>query len=135
MSINWKAIKWFKPSEFNYPDKLEPELLDALDIFRTMVNRRIFNHSDYRPGDSGQHGLGKAVDIHIEGLHVIDQYFLAEKSGLFTGIGVYPYWNNPGIHLDIRTLSAGQAGSRWLRNAAGIYVGLNWQNIRILSTY
>lgn len=97
----WK-LKYFKPSEFQYPEKMDDELLIYLDMLREEVDKPIIIHSDYRPGDKGQHGLGLAVDIHIKDMNVIDQFLCAERTGLFKGIGVYPRWNNPGLHLDIR---------------------------------
>lgn len=102
MTIDWTKIKHFKKSEFNFPEELSEKLIENLDKFRDFVDKPIIVHSDYRPNDRGQHGLGLAVDIHIKNMHVIDQFLCAEKSGLFVGIGVYPNWNSPGLHLDIR---------------------------------
>jgi uncharacterized protein YcbK (DUF882 family) len=66
------------------------------------------------------HYVGKAADIHIVGMSLIDAYLAVEKLGLFNGVGLYPFWNNPGLHVDLR-----QKPARWGRNAAGIYVALN----------
>ena len=125
----WRTIKHFKPEEFNYPDEFINNggfvLLQKLDEFREFVGKPIIIHSDFRPGDKGQHGKARAVDIHIKGMHVIDQFLCAEKSGLFTGIGIYPNWNNPGLHLDIRILKEGEAYHSWGCWQTPIYVPLD----------
>ena len=121
-NLDWCDIKHFKPSEFDHPNKMNPYLIRRLDQFREMIGKPIIIHSDYRPGDSGQHGLGNAVDIHVKGMNVVDQYLLAEKTGLFNGIGVYPNWNNPGLHLDVRKGSP----ARWGCWQVPIYVPLDY---------
>ena len=115
MDYLWESLKYFKPSEFRYPDEMIKRFyfLQRLDEFREFVGKPIIIHSDYRPNDRGQHGLGRAVDIHIVGMNIIDQFLCAEKSGLFSGIGVYPCWNNPGLHLDVRNLGENEYPARW----------------------
>lgn len=117
----YEDIKYFKKEEFNHPDMVSYNLLHRLDQFREFVGKPIIIHSDFRSGDKGQHGKGLAVDIHIKDMHVIDQFLCAEKSGLFTGIGVYPNWFNPGLHLDIRSGN----NARWGCWTAPIYVPLD----------
>lgn len=107
-NLRWCEIKHFKPSEFNEPNKMDYYLINRLDQFREMCGKPIIIHSSYRENDTGYHGTGEAVDIHVKGMNVFDAYLLAEKSGFFNGIGVYPNWNNPGLHLDIR-----QKPARW----------------------
>lgn len=99
---DWKAIEYFKPSEFNQPNKMEYHFINRLDQFRKMIGKPIIIHSSYREGDPRYHGRGEAVDIHIKGISLLCAYTLANESGLFGGIGVYPKWNNPGLHLDMR---------------------------------
>lgn len=127
--ILWQDIKYFKKEEFNHPDEFINNggyvLLQKLDEFREFVGKPIIIHSDFRPGDKGQHGKARAVDIHIKGMHVIDQFLCAEKFGKFTGIGVYPNWNNPGLHLDIRHLDEGEPFHRWGCWTSPIYVPLD----------
>lgn len=112
-NLRWCDVKHFKPKEFTYKGKdvsneMDYYLINRLDQFREMVGKPIVIHSSYRESDTGYHGTGEAVDFHIAGINVFDAFLLAEKSGLFGGIGVYPNWNNPGLHLDIR-----QKPSRW----------------------
>ena len=125
MNINWDNVKFFKPSEFVSPGLMNPELIYALDALRAKVGARFNVHSSYRAGDEGTHGKGLAVDGHFVGVSLIDQFLAAEKSLLFGGIGLYPYWNNPGIHLDVRKNTKEKGGARWGRNAAGVYVALD----------
>lgn len=129
--ILWETVKYFEPSEFNEPDKLVPLLVYALDTLREFAGRPIIVNSSYREGDDGTHGRGEAADIVITGHNVLDQFLLAERTRLFAGIGVYPYWNRPGLHLDVRRLKPHQHGARWGRNAAGDYVPLNAKFLRL----
>ena len=132
MTTDWNKVRFFKRSEFSAPDQLDPLLVYSLDALRDAAGKAIKINSDYRPGDPGQHGLGKAADIVIDGFSVIDQFLLAEKTRLFAGIGIYPFWNRPGIHVDIRTLRPHEPGARWARNEKGVYVSLTWDFIKNL---
>jgi uncharacterized protein YcbK (DUF882 family) len=129
--IDWSKVKWFKPSEFGeHADKIDPLLVYSLDALRDFVKRPIRINSAYRPGDDGQHGLGKAADIVIAGLGCMDAFFVAERTRLFTGIGVYPFWHLPGIHVDVRELRPNEHGARWGRNKEGVYVNLDWKFVK-----
>lgn len=121
----WDKIKHFDQEE-NWGDwrKVNPQLIINLDKLRELANKPIVIHCAYATrghSEHSQHYKGLAADLHIVGLNAVDQFLLAEKSGLFTGIGIYPYWNNPGLHLDIRD----GAFKRWACNAAGVYTALN----------
>jgi hypothetical protein len=143
MTIDWEKVRFFKPTE-NWgtldgktcpPEEaikhLNPLLVYSLDALREFVGRPIIINCAYRPKDKGStHPAGDAADIVITGLAVVDQFLLAERTRLFAGIGVYPYWNRPGLHVDVRQLRPNQHGPRWGRNAAGIYVALNSKFIR-----
>lgn len=124
-NLRWCDIKYFKPSEFNEPNKMDYYLINRLDQFREMIGKPIIIHSSYREGDPGYHGTGEAADIHVKDMNVFDAFLLAEKSGLFNGIGVYPNWNNPGLHLDIRPKPA--RWGCWSRTTPNIYVTLDSQ--------
>lgn len=125
MKINWDNVIFFTPSEFVSSGLMSPELIYALDALRAKVRHPFIVHNSYRKGDKGTHGKGLAVDGHFVGVPLIDQFLAAEKSLLFGGIGVYPYWNNPGLHLDVRKVTKERGGARWGRNAAGVYVALD----------
>lgn len=107
--VDWDAIKYFKKSEFSNPDKLSNELILRLDKLRELLNVPCHIHSDYREGDSGFHGKGLAVDVHFQGIgtpgskmRLFEIAIVARQMG-FKGVGMYPYWNDPGLHLDLRT--------------------------------
>jgi uncharacterized protein YcbK (DUF882 family) len=127
LKTDWTKVKYFNAEEkWGDADKMNPLLVYSLDALRKIAGRPIIINSGYRPNDPGStHRNGDAADIVITGLSVIDQFLLAEKTRLFSGIGVYPFWNRPGLHLDVRPLRANQHGPRWGRNAAGVYVALD----------
>lgn len=89
--------------------------------------------SALRPGDTGEHGKGLAVDVVPapgNSISLLDLYLTAER-GEWTGIGVYPNWDNDGkgtksggLHLDKRSGPA----ARWLGTGSGKsqqYLALN----------
>lgn len=130
MAIDWDKIKYFKKAEFGLDaDKMSSQLIFALDHLRHIVCRPIKITSAYRAVDKGStHNAGLAADIIIQGLSVIDQYLVAEKLGLFTGIGIYP--TRGGLHLDVRKLKKGELGKRWIRDYKNDYIALNAENLR-----
>ena len=100
----WKTILFFNPEKdkFGDPGKMDYRLLKALDRLRAYADKPIMIHCGYESRPMGYHPRGMAVDCHIVGLSLFDQFILALRFKDFTGIGVYPFWNNPGLHLDIR---------------------------------
>jgi len=135
MGIDWEKVKHFKRTEaWGDPDKINPLLVYSLDALREFTGRSIIINNAYRPDDPGStHKNGDAADIVIVGLPVMDQFLMAERTRLFAGIGVYPHWRRPGLHVDVRPLQPHQHGPRWARNEAGVYVALNWAFISRLS--
>lgn len=128
---DWKGIRYFKPSEWGEWWRVSRSLIVSVDRWRGVLGRPVRVHNAYEPSghtDGSLHYEGKAVDLHVEGLHVVDQFLAAERSGLFDGIGIYPFWINPGLHLDKRPETA-----RWARNAAGLYVSIDWAFLRSLA--
>ena len=133
LKTDWTKVKYFNAEEnWGDPDKMNPLLIYSLDALRELAGRPIIVNSGHRPNDPGStHRNGDAADVVITGLSVIDQFLLAEKTRLFSGIGVYPFWNRPGLHLDVRPLRANQHAPRWGRNAAGVYVALDAKFFRL----
>jgi len=86
---------------------------DTLDLFNTMCRdaerhngwlHRI--NSSWRAKGSGQHPKGRAFDAvffnEVPGdIDVWIQYRFAQRYP-WGGIGAYPFWNAPGLHLDTR---------------------------------
>ena len=114
----FEQIKYFSPEEnWGSPYKMSFALLKGLDALREFVSNRILIHCGYSKGGhtkNSQHYLGKAADFHIENMSLINQYLAAERF-MFTGIGIYPDWNNPGLHCDVRCKSNEQSQDRWVK--------------------
>lgn len=125
----WNSINDFTPDEFGAVD-MNGILIFTIQEMRKYVDRKVIVHSGYRPGDKGYHPLKMAADIHIEGLHVIDQYLVAERFDAFNGIGVYPLWKRPGLHLDVRPNGKLGFDARWGRFEPGNYVKLSYDFFR-----
>ena len=130
---DWVEIKDFCPEEFGAED-MSTRLIYTMQDMRNYVGRRINVHSGYRPGRTGYHPLKMAADIDIVGLDVIDQYLIAEKFDALNGIGVYPFWNNQGIHVDVRPRSKLMIDSRWGCFEAGKYVKLDSKFFRRINS-
>jgi uncharacterized protein YcbK (DUF882 family) len=111
----WKSIKYFSPSEnWGDPYKMDFKLIVGLDKLRQYVGRPIVIHCGYEKRTTGgYHPMGRAVDLHIEGLHPMEQYIAATRFQCFKGIGVYLWWDNPGLHLDNRLLKAFETRAIW----------------------
>lgn len=135
MMTNWEIIKYFKPVEFGKNGKwMQEQLMRRLDNMREYIGKVIHCEPEHPGGgyrlkpasaqDKSYHYQGLAVDIHIEGLSLAEMYLLAEKYN-FTGIGVYPKWNNPGLHVDMRPVAEYGRGSRWGCTESKKYVDLD----------
>jgi uncharacterized protein YcbK (DUF882 family) len=103
------------------PNKMDVRLLFALDRIRHELKRRIIVHCGYElsgHSENSLHKIGAAVDFHVYKtgkyeLNALYQFFLEFWPG---GVGVYPYWNSPGYHLDI-----GAPGRTWIVDQYGNY--------------
>ena len=115
----WTKLKYFKPTEnWGNPAMMDSNLIYILEFMRIYVNKPIQIHCGYSlDGHSPQsfHYKGLAVDLHIVELNLLDQYLVAELFD-FRGIGVYPYWNTPGLHLDIRPSDEIGKQTRWYQD-------------------
>lgn len=125
-----RPLRHFKPEEFKYPDSVDDQTLLLLDHMRDH-ERGIYItiNSDYRPGDPKWHGKGKALDIVIwdvetrKPLPLIQQFLIASRY-MWTGIGVYPFWNTPGIHVDTRPMAVSGWKALWWRDKDGNYLDI-----------
>lgn len=126
--MKWNSIRHFKAAEFGKNwHLLDFDLVVLIDRMRELVGCPI--HINCAWADDGhskksQHYLGRAIDCFIGGISLLDAFQAAEEIG-FKGIGVYPHWRNPGLHLDIREGKQ----IRWVQNADGEYEYLSSQGI------
>ena len=123
----WEDIDNFTPGEFG-TIQMSRVLIFTVQDMRDYTGRKINIHNGYRSGSKGYHPLKMAADLDIEGLHVIDQYLIAERFDAFNGIGVYPNWNSPGIHVDVRPHKERKSfDARWGCFNPGDYVRLDYE--------
>jgi len=112
--------------QFNNFEKMELVIIDMLEHMLKFCSSMGLQHkinSDYRDDDTGQHGKGKAVDFVLYkkvlgDFHWLYQFHIALRFD-FTGIGVYPCWNTPGIHVDSRDIKFPKA--LWWRDKDNAY--------------
>ena len=128
----WKKYSNFSEVEpWGNPSLIDEQLVILLQSIRDHAQKPIIIHA----GTQGTHAprslhyIGKAVDFHIQNMCVLDQYLIAEKIVGCGGIGIYPFWNNPGLHIDIRHT---HLGARWIQSADGSYQALNAPNFYLI---
>ena len=123
----WENIKHFTPDEFGDGSKMSRGLIYALDAFREYLGKPIIIHCGWEERETGFHPTGNAVDLHIQGLSVFDQFMEAQRFDMFTGIGLYPWWNNGGLHLDNRVIGIYRPRAIWGSTAPQKYVEVSKQ--------
>ena len=132
------ALRYFSASEFGaYWPLMNVELLAKLDAFRQAlgypvaisqapgaIGRPIIGGGQAESGaekswhNYALHGEIMAIDVHPlpPGGATADErqrwYNVAKQVG-FTGIGIYPDWNRPGMHLDVRTDRTASNPATW----------------------
>lgn len=135
-SYEWDIVSdYFSPREFNHPERIDGStLLTLYEMRKEEGNRKniiITINEDYaETGHSnrsfhGRDGICRAFDIVIrdkengQALPIMDQFLIALRYE-WRGIGYYPYWNTPGLHVD-----TGYRGSYrkaiWWRDKEGNY--------------
>lgn len=121
----WRTIhhldrnaNWGDPAKMNYA------VVKALDSFCAYLGKKVIIHCGFETRGSGCHPRGIAIDMHVEGMHIVDQFIAASRFDAFNGIGVYLWWNNPGLHVDTR-LNRFEHDARWGSVARGEYVALD----------
>ena len=121
--LDFSTIRWFTADELP-SGYVDPVLVGALDAFREGVGAPVVLHdligSGHEP--NGQHPRGKASDLHVVGVSLIDAWLAAERFPVFRGIGLYPWWAHPGLHLDVRDTPY---RARWWRDHDGRYRALD----------
>lgn len=109
--MNFLELKYVK-KDWNWGDleQVNPYLIDILNRYGEYLHNtygaKIALHNAYSTSGhskKSQHYKGNACDIHVVGIDLFTAW-LASLRFPFTGIGIYPEWNNPGLHLDVRYL-------------------------------
>ena len=139
---DWTRLKNFERKEWRLkPDVVLPELVYLVDELASFVKKTLSKsafcviNQAYEPTGHEKNslhyldsdGVARAVDLRFESILLIDQYLAAERFP-FTGIGVYPLWRNPGLHLEIED-GIIVPGKRWMRTSGG-YIGITSETIR-----
>jgi uncharacterized protein YcbK (DUF882 family) len=126
--MDWSKIQYFSPEEkWGNPNLMDEHLIVGLDAVRAYIGLPIRVHCGYekRENLTSQHNFGRAVDCSCEQLSLIDFWIACEKFNWFNGLGLYPDWATPGLHLDTRP----GPPARWGR-IGGKYVALNKQLLK-----
>lgn len=132
---DFNSIRHFRPDEIPGWEQMEAETIQLLDAMRAKDGEEMgwlfIVTSAYREPKPGQrfswHHRGKAIDgVMIDRettrpLPLLKQWAIAERWGGWRGIGLYPFWKRPGLHLDTRPQSLFERHPRWYRNEAGLY--------------
>jgi uncharacterized protein YcbK (DUF882 family) len=103
----WGQIKHFAPSEkWGDPEMMDFYLLQGLDALREYIKFPIHINRGFGPGSTpdSKHPLGKATDCCCPDMPLFEFFLAATRFPVFRGVGVYPEWNRPGLHLDSRLL-------------------------------
>jgi hypothetical protein len=105
-------------------NECKPELLDALEQFRTLVGKPVIIDDAYRDPvhnaqiggvPNSEHVQGIAADIRVEGMSGAELEAAAMKCSLITAIGRSD--NPPYIHIDTRAVTQGRV--LWAYDANG----------------
>jgi|GEM_PF-6008217 len=111
--------------QFKNIGQMETAQMNALNSLCHDTNQKYgWTHrinSDFRPGDPGEHGKGEATDIvfflnKLGDVPILEQFKFTCESNLFRRVGFYPFWNAPGLHVDIKNQTL-----YWYRDKAEIY--------------
>lgn len=118
--LQWEKVNHFDPDEkWGDPALMDYGLIFELDRLRAYIGRTIVVHCGYEARDGkGFHPLGQAVDCHAVDLHPVDFYTAASRFA-FGGIGLYLWWNDPGLHLDTRPFRGRDFRAIWGSVEAG----------------
>lgn len=133
--MDWSDIKYFTEEEFRPADydgdfNMGMGFLLKLDTLRSQIDSPVVIHKNGGFAVKGHsrnslHYRGLAADLHIGAGNstrprdALQQAILAYKWS-FLSIGIYPFWNSPGLHLDDRT-AIGLPKTVWFQDRAGIY--------------
>lgn len=129
---DWGIVKHFNKGEcWGDSGRMDVGLVLGLDALREFIGHPINIHCGYEERKYfSYHNEGKAVDCSCPGINIVDFFLAASRFKVFTGIGIYPYWNKPGLHLDCRNLDKFRA--IWASTVKGKYQHLTSELLRII---
>lgn len=107
----------YRTEGWGTPCSMAKKLVFGADKLRALAGAPCIVHCGFEGRDKGYHPKGMAFDFHLVGVPLLQQFYLALQIPEFTGIGVYPNWNNVGLHCDIRELN-GMPRTIWIANNA-----------------
>lgn len=125
----WDCVKHFSPNEqWGSANRMNGLLILLLDAIRDRWGDAAFIiHCGYEADGHAKdsfHKSGNATDFHISSALPFHEQIsrlemILKELQVFdkVGLGIYPDWNNPGFHLDVRGVYA-----RWGRIGQA-YVG------------
>ena len=139
MILQGREVVYFTETEFERVHEMWAPLIWALDDVRRYVQRAIGVHESNpikEPTSShvpdSLHYAGRAVDCYARNFPLWD-FFLAASRFPFTGIGVYPYWNTPGLHLEMRE-DVSKPRKYWWRDDLGNYRAISIYDLQEVFT-
>jgi len=109
----WDQLKHFKRTEaWGQPEAMNGMLLLLMDAIADQAAVPVIIHCGYEMSGhakNSQHKTGGAVDFHlkanqpfIQQIELIERILCELQVSKYVGLGIYPDWNNPGFHLDVR---------------------------------
>jgi len=149
---DWAKVKHFVREEFKHdPDKVAADVVYLLDEMRDahggiVQGVRYIIHAAWDSSghvtDSGHYADVRpeavAVDFHMRAggtvLPLVDQWLWAERFP-WMGIGLYPFWRQPGLHVDLRRVGRDHEhlGRRWWRDLDGQYKALDRDCLKLIT--
>lgn len=97
---DWYEFRYFKPSEFSYPEKMTYSLLVRLESARMCTRVPFHITGDWREG-SLEHSRGEAVDIKAHSSWTRKQIVEALLKAGFPRIGIYDRHIHAGVSLKL----------------------------------
>lgn len=139
MILEGTEVVYFTETEFERVHEMWAPLVWELDKLRAYIARGIGVHESnpvWFPETSHKkdslHYIGRAVDTYCKAMPLWD-FFLAASRFKFTGIGVYPYWNTPGLHLELRE-DVSKPRKYWWRDNLGSYRAISIYDLQEIFT-
>jgi hypothetical protein len=112
--MTWSDFKILKRDDFKYPDKLDISVVFGLDELSKRLGVHPIILSDYRPGDTKQHGQGTAIDFYMPDYDPIRILNEIKAMRYFHGYGMYLNEKNVvSFHVDMRSDRSADNPATW----------------------